>query len=177
MSAKLISVSLSHGRPRTEVRRPSDGGTPPLPVESAPTNDTKTGRVLPGNRLWKKREAKRADLVRRRKGISTLNPETCEPWLRPFVLEAVRYGLDLQARFDEPALARLIGDTADAHAIYKGLIALGSKGDTKALTEARGWLREHRACLRELAALAGLVTEKSNDEADAPWINGGGDTP
>lgn len=166
---KPIEINWSHGRPRTELRRPSDGGTGPLPAESAPMNDPETGHFPPGNRAWKRREVKRRELVRRKRGISTLNPAACEPWLRPHVEDGAAYGLDLQARFDRPALARLIGDTADAHTIYKALLALGVRGDGKALSEARAWLREHRSCLRELAALNGMVPADDGED-DAPWL-------
>lgn len=149
---KTLSVELSHGRPRAAHRRPSDGGSPAMPsVESAPMHDPVTGRFLPGNRAHRRR------LVRQhRAGIATMNPETCDAWLRPFVEDGGAHAVELARRFADPALARLIGATADAHAIWRALSALGAKGDTDAMHEARGWLREYRACMRELAVLAGL---------------------
>ena len=70
-NAKVVGIAWSHGRPRTELRRPSDGGTPALPetVETAAVRDPKTGQFLPGNR-----EARRRAVKTLAKGVSTLNP-------------------------------------------------------------------------------------------------------
>lgn len=165
---KPIGVNWSHGRPRSELRRRSDGGVPALPPKPPVVWDPESRKFAKGNQGWKIREAKRLELVRRKKGLSTLNPLTCEPWLQPFAAEAMTYALELQARFDDPALARLIGDTADSHAVYKGLVALGAKGDVKALAASLAWLREHRACLRELASLAAMNAGTPSGDA-APW--------
>lgn len=155
-----IEVNWSHGRPRCELRRPSDGGTPALPetVETAPVRDIKTGRWIKGNGAARHRSLKtRAD------GIATLNPSACEPWLRGSVEDGAAYAMELLTRFPDPALARLVGNTADAHTMYRALLSLAAKGDGsgKCLTEARGWLNEHRACLRELASLAGFAKKKA----------------
>jgi hypothetical protein len=154
MSAKPIEVNWSHDRPRVELRRPSDGGTPPMPAsaETAPIKDATTGRFVKGNQAHRRRSLKS-----KATGISTLNPATCASWLTPFVRDGVAYAMQLVGRFPDPALARLVGATCDAHVMYRALLGLAAQGDKQALGESRAWLREHRACLRELAALAGLV--------------------
>lgn len=149
---KPVGIAWSYGRPRVELRRPSDGGTPALPpasVDAEPMKDPKTGRFVVGNRAHRRRSLKAKS-----KGISTLNPERCESWLRPHVASGAAYGMVLAERFPDDALARLVGATADADTVYRALLALAAQGDGQALKEARGWLREHRACLRELATLA-----------------------
>jgi len=160
----MVAVNTSHGRPRVELRRPSDGGTPALPAteDAAPERDATSGRWVKGNRA-----ARRRTLKRLASGISTLNPTAVAPWLQPSVREGVSYAMELAARFPDPALARLVGAAADAHAVYRGLLAQGAAGDAQALTDARAWLREARATLRELCALAG-ITKPAEDEPD-PW--------
>lgn len=163
---KSVEVNLSHGRPRVELRRPSDGGTPPLPEPeaTAPTNDAKTGRFLPGNRAHRRRLLKT-----KQAGIATLDPARCASWLAPSVKDGASYAMTLMSRFPDPALARLVGATADAHVMARALLQLAATGDKDSLSEARSWLREHRACLRELAALAGLVAGEKDpvDPLDA----------
>ena len=88
------------------------------------------------------------------RGITTLNPASVPAWLRPHVEDGAEYGSDLLARFPDPCLARLVGDVADAHCVYRGLLALGAAGDVEALREARAWLREHRSALATLSGLA-----------------------
>lgn len=152
---KLVEINMSHGRPRVELRRPSDGGPPALPAaNAAPTNDAKTGRFLPGNRAHRLRSLKT-----KATGIAGLDPARCASWLSPYVRDGRDYAMTLVGRFPDPALARLVGSTCDAHVMYRALLGLAATGDKDALSESRSWLREHRACLRELAALAGLVSE------------------
>lgn len=155
---KALEINYSHGRPRVELRRPSDGGTPALPeaVDAAPTHDATTGRFLPGNRAHRLRALKS-----KQAGIATLDPARCASWLAPSVKDGAGYAMTLMSRFPDPALARLVGATADAHVMARALLQLAATGDKDALSEARAWLREHRACLRELAALAGLVTREA----------------
>ena len=160
--AAIVSVNASHGRPRVELRRPSDGGTPPLPptAPTVPFQDPVTGRITDG------REARRRRTVKARaKGVSTLNPERCEPWLAPHVRAGAAHGVELLGRFTDPALGALVGATADAHTVFRALLSQGAAGDAKALTEAKAWLREYRACMRELAALAGLVSGRADDDS------------
>lgn len=149
-------LEWSHGkvRPKTPRVLGHDAGVAPLPAEdadlSAPIKDAKTGRFLPGNRAHRRRRLKA-----KAKGITTLNPATCESWLAPHVTEGAAYGLELLARVEhDPVLARLAGDVADAHTVYRALLALAAKGDMDAFKEARAWLREHRSALATLAGLA-----------------------
>lgn len=164
--AAVVAVETSHGRPRVALRRPTDGGTPalPPPAEAAPERDTTTGRFVAGNRAGRRRTIKR--LAR---GISTLNPTAVAPWLQPSVREAIAHAVDLAERFPDPALTRLVGATADAHAVFRGLLVLGAQGDAKALAEAKAWLREYRASVRELAALAGVVASTKDDDDAGAW--------
>lgn len=163
-------LEWSHGRPRVTQRRPSDGGPPALPeaADPEPMKDATTGRFLPGNRAYRRRQVKE-----RARGIATLDPKRCASWLRPFVEGGASYGCDLLQRFPDPALARLVGDTADARTVYRALLHLAAQGDTEALKEARAWLREHRSCLSTLSALSGDGRAADGDEA-APWVTSEG---
>jgi hypothetical protein len=74
---------------------------------------------------------------------------------------------------ERPALFPLAGATADAHALYRAHVALAlATADTKErgqlMTEARGWLREHRSNLATLAALAGSIAIPT--PPDVPWL-------
>jgi hypothetical protein len=165
-------LEWSHGRARVTARRPSDGGPPALPPSdteaSAPMHDPKTGRFVPGNRAARRRQVKA-----RAKGISTLDPNRCASWLRPFVADGASYGVELLQRFSDPVLAKLVGDTADARTVYRALLHLAAQGDTEALKEARAWLREHRACISTLAALVkGIDDGHTADGDEAPWLVG-----
>ena len=144
---------------RVELRRPSDGGTPPMPAseDTAPINAPGTGLFVKGNRAYRRRALKS-----KATGIATLDPARCASWLSPYVLDGRHYGMTLLQRFPDPALARLVGATCDAHVMYRALLGLAATGDKDALSESRAWLREHRACLRELSALAPMVREQSN---------------
>lgn len=162
---KIVDIQFSHGRPRTELRRPTDGGTPPLPpaentVLAVPVQDVKTGRFLKGNQAGRRKRLKN-----KARGIHTLNPAKCESWLQPHVEAGLQHGLDLLARFTDPILAPLAGVAADALIVYRGLIALGASGDHIALREARAWAKEYRGYVRELCALAALQLEQDQKEA------------
>lgn len=166
-----IAVAVSHDRHRVELGNPQ-----PIPAERAvPFQDARTGRIVNGREAARRSAEKRRQLREIKaqgEGIATMNPETCPPWLREHVREAQPYALSLRTRFPDPALARLVGTTADAYVLYRAHAALGAKGDPRAMAEARAWLREHRASLRELAALAAVAREAA-DEADlsrAPWL-------
>lgn len=153
----MSGLEWSHGRRRPKSPRvlgkdaPVKALPPAESAETAPTNDPKTGRFLPGNRAHRRRQVKE-----KARGISTLNPERCQSWLSPHVRDGAVYGIELLRRFPDPALARLAGDVADAHTVYRALLALGAQGDVEALREARAWLREHRSAL---ATLSGLASE------------------
>ena len=149
-----IEVNWSHDRPRVELRRQSDGGVPPMPAsdESTPMHAPGTTRFAKGNQAYRRRMVKA-----KAEGIATLDPARCASWLSPFVRDGRDYAMQLVGRYPDAALARLVGATADAHCMYRALLGLAATGDKDALSESRAWLREHRACLRELAALAPLV--------------------
>ncbi len=165
MSAKPIAVTMSHDRLRVELARPSDGGVAlPESEESTPIHAPGTTRFGKGNRAWRRRALKV-----RQEGIAGLDPARCASWLSPFVKDGRAYALTLMSRFPDPALARLVGATCDASVMYRALLQLAAQGDKDALGESRAWLREHRACLRELAALAGMVSSEA-DGADVPWM-------
>jgi hypothetical protein len=75
---------------------------------------------------------------------------------------------------ERPALFPLAGDCADAHALYRGLLSLAlasedAKERAALLTEARGWLREHRTSLATLSALAGDIELPPPGDA-TPWL-------
>lgn len=146
-----VTVEWSHGRPRVTSRRPSDGGPPSLPASelSGPVRDPETGRWAKGNRAWRRRVVK-AHAAQ----LAALDPRTCAAWLRPHVEDGAEYACELAMRFSDPALARLVLDTAAARVAYNALLGLAGQGDGEALKEARAWLREHRACLTTLTALA-----------------------
>jgi hypothetical protein len=90
-----------------------------------------------------------------------MNPATVPSWMRPHVVLGAPYTLALLAMLDgKPALHALAGDASDAHVMYRATLALGIQSEhpkerASLLSEARGWLREHRAALATLSALAG----------------------
>lgn len=163
-----LDIEWSHKRPRTTVR--VEGVTPIASGDAVPMNDPKTGRFVPGNRAHRRRQ-----LAQRAKGIATLNPDRVPTWLRPYVEQGAAYVVALLAMLGErPALHPLAGDTADAHTLYRAVLALAVEAeDAKAraslMAEARGWLREHRTSLATLAALAGGL-ELPPGPADTPWL-------
>lgn len=160
----IIGVAWSHGRPRTELRRPSDGGTPtiaPETVDTVPVRDPKTGRWTAGNQA-----ARRQTVKRLAEGIATLNPAACPPWMRSHVAEGAAYAMTLLGRYPDPALARLVGTTVDTWVVSRALLSLGAGGDEKALKEARMWSSEHRACLRELASLGAIAKKATSDDSN-----------
>jgi hypothetical protein len=150
-SAKL---EWSHGRIRPIVR--ADESTPIALELSGPINDERSGRFLPGNRAYRLRSLKA-----KAEGLATLDPNKCASWLRPFVELGRSYVVTLLSALEDKALLHpLAGDVADAHTMYRATLALaGSTDDPKErnslMSEARGWLREHRAAFATLCALAG----------------------
>ena len=167
------TLEWSNGRVRVRLRRPTDGGPPPLPesTESTPIHTPGTHRFGEGNQAWRRREVKR-----RARGITTLDPARCDSWISPFVREGASHGVELLGRFADPALSRLVGSTADALTVFRALLCLAAQGDTEALKESRAWLREYRSCLSTLSALsAGGHTEDGAD--DAPWLETEGEVP
>jgi hypothetical protein len=117
--------------------------------------DAATGRFVKGNRAHRRRQLKV-----RAEGISTLNPAKVPTWMRPHVETGAPYTCALLGMLEgKPALFPLAGDCSDAHVMYRALLALALDADPKdrgsLLSEARGWLREHRTALATLSALAG----------------------
>ena len=163
-----VSLEQSHGKPRLTVRADE---VPALPAADAvPMQDAKTGRFLKGNRAHRRRQLKsRAD------GLSTLNPARVPSWMRPHVEQGASYIVALLGMLEKkPALHPLAGDVADAHAMYRALMTLALaaehvKDRMALLTEARGWLREHRTSLATLSALAGDMKLPTPDDA-TPWL-------
>jgi hypothetical protein len=149
-----VALEWSHHRVRTTTRADE---VPALPaVEAAPMNDPVTGRFVPRNRAYRRRQLKA-----RAEGIATLNPATAPSWMRPHIDQGRSYVLALLAMLEgKPALHPLAGDCADAHTLYRALLALALATESaeeraSLLTEARGWLKEHRTALATLSKLAG----------------------
>lgn len=167
-------LEWSHGRARITQVRPSDGGPPALPEAgpAEPMQDAKTGRFVPGNRAYRRRQVRE-----RAKGIATLDPKRCASWLKPFVDGGATHGLELLQRFTDPALTKLVGNVADAHTVYRALLHLAAQGDTEALKESRAWLREYRSCLSTLSALSGGGHAGADGADDAPWVTSTEATP
>ena len=166
-----LALETSHGRTRSVVRV-DEGATLPESVESAPTNDPTTGRFLLGNRAYRRRQ-----LRARAEGIATMNPARVPTWMRPHVEHGRPYTAALLALLDgKPALHPLAGDVADAHVMYRATLALALEAeDGKAraalMSEARGWLREHRASLATLSAIAGDIRLPAPDvDPLAKWM-------
>ena len=152
-----MTLEWSHGKRRATARTAAGDvpALPPVAEDPSPTTDPKTGRFLPGNRMHRRRQVKE-----RARGIATLNPKACPSWLSPFVADGVRLAGEFAQRFpDDPALRPLLGAAVDSWVVYRALLALGAQGDGQALSEARAWLREHRAAIATLAALAGEVKQ------------------
>lgn len=158
----MSGLEWSHGkrRPKTARLAGNDEGVKQLPAsdDAEPIKDKKTGRFVVGNRAYRRRVLKS-----KAQGITTLNPSSCAAWLRPHVEGGRSYGMELLARFPDPATARLVGDIADAHTVYRGLLAQAAQGDTEALREARAWMTAHRTALATLAGLAGESTSQDDD--------------
>ncbi len=97
-------------------------------------------------------------------GIVTINPATAPSWLRAPAEQGAAYVADLLALLQgKDVLHHLAGDVADAHTMYRAALALAvraknPKKRTAYMSEARGWLREHRTALATLSALAGDLT-------------------
>ncbi len=164
---KPIEVNWSHDRPRVELGRASHGAVSPMPLstESTPVHEPGTTKFGKGNQAYRRRMVKR-----KANGIATLDPARCASWLTPFVKDGQRYAAELMGRYPDPALARLVGATCDAHTMSRALLSLAAQNDKDALGESRAWLREHRACLRELAALAGMVGGAGAPADPTPWL-------
>lgn len=149
----------SHEKPRVETPRVRADAKHGVGVEglpesapSAPIKDARTGRFLPGNNAWRRRQAKALAQL----DLAGLNPATCEPWMRPFAEMAIEHASNIAGELGVASamLSGLACDTAAACAVFRALLKLGSEGDKKALKEARAWMREHRLNVIALKALA-----------------------
>ena len=123
-----------------------------------PKRDGK-GRFAQGNTASKLRVLKGSA-----KNLIGLVPSEVVPWLRPFVVIANQDASKLVSQHgieDDIALMRLADATASAYAVFRGLLALGAKGDKEALSEAKAWLREHR---QSVLTLKGESREKAPEE-------------
>jgi hypothetical protein len=163
-----MPLEWSHGRRRPTARTAAGDAVPALPPkteDAAPYKDPKTGRWLKGNGAARRRQVKS-----RAKGIATLNPSHVPSWLTPHVTAGVAMLGELVHRFpDDAALRPLIGAAVDAWTVYRALLVLGVNGDGDALKESRAWLREHRAAMATISALAGELGDV-NAAADQPWM-------
>ena len=179
MTKRRIGLERSHGLLRTRVPNLGLVSPPKLSAPTATDHEKVTGRFAKGNAAAKRRTVKAAAPI-----IVGLDPEQCEPWLAPFARLAGEHAANLvgELGIDSNILSGLAIDTAAAMAIYRGLLSLGAKGDTKALSEARAWLREARQNVITLASLAKGQTvpdESGLSEADkakariATMANGG----
>ena len=171
-----INLEMSHDRVRAIVRAdevpPMSAPAAPALHEELPPGSPKTAgrKFAKGNRgrlIRQRQEQARA----RAEGIATLNPNGAPSWLRPYIEVGAPYIAALLAVLKgRPELHPLAGDTADAHVMYRACLALATQAeDAKAraslMTEARGWLREHRTALATLSALAGGMVPSVEDFA------------
>jgi hypothetical protein len=172
--ASGVTLEQSHGKPRLTVRVDE---VPPLPSSDAPPiHASGSKRFAKGNQAWRLRS-----LRRRADGLSTLNPARCPAWMRPHVEAGAPYTVALLAMLEgKPALHPLAGDVADAHCMYRALMALALEAESAKdrgalLAEARGWLREHRTALATLSALAGdMKLPLPPDGTGTPWLEASG---
>ena len=164
------ALEWSHGKPRSTVRVDEVPALPTAPAE--PFQDATTGRFLKGNRA-----ARRRQLKVRAEGIATLDPSRAPSWMIPHIAHGKPYiGALLTTLEGRPALHPLAGDCADAHVMYRALLALAlatddAKERASLLSEARGWLREHRTTLATIASLAGDIQPPTPDAT--PWLEAG----
>ena len=173
-------LETSHGKERPALPRVGVRGgdvrdeLPPAPTGNAAADrDARTGRFSRGNTASRRRRAKALA-----KALPGLDPSKCEPWLQPFARLAVDHAAQLVADLpvQSAGLNALASDAAAALGVFRALVALGSQGDRRALTEARAWLREHRQSMIALTALARDASAKRED-VDAPWLVPASDPP
>lgn len=165
---KGIALEQSHDRARLVVRvkavpplaaPPAPALHEPLPPGSPPTPGRKFAKDNQGRKLRQAKEQAKA----RAEGIATLNPATAPAWLRPHIEHGAPYvGALVGMLVGKPALHPLAGDCADAHVMYRAMLGLAAQADdpkssAALMSEARGWLREHRTALATLSALAGAL--------------------
>lgn len=152
-----MTVEKSHGKRRPRTPRPGEHAMTAATVSAGPFKDASTGRFLPGN------QAARLGALKRVRSLVTLNPAACAPWVRPFVVRAHTEVLELVAEMGAEGSASLSGfaeDAADAHAMYRALMAIAlaegtdPKVASEARSEARAWMKEHRQSVLSLRAEA-----------------------
>jgi hypothetical protein len=149
---KRSGFNRDKGKLRTRVPNLGLIDPPELSAKTATDHEARTGRFAKGNRAAKRRTMKASAPI-----IVGLDPDNCEPWLRPFAKLAGEHAAALvgEMRIESNTLSGLAIDTAAAMAIYRGLLSLGAQGDRKALAEARAWLRETRQNIITLTSLVG----------------------
>lgn len=170
------ALEWSHNRVRQAIRT-DEGGPMPDAEQSGPMNDPATGQFVKGNRAYRRRQLKQ-----RAEGIATLNPAKAPSWMRPHLETGAPYIVALLGMLDgKPALHPLAGDCADAHVMYRACLALAleaaeARERASLMSEARGWLREHRTALATLSALAGgmKLPEPDPHESLVRALKGGG---
>jgi hypothetical protein len=174
-----LALEFSHERVRATTRAAEVKDSPA--AQPAPALHAEKGTRSPGgnpgrpfakgNKGRQLRADKERELKGQTQGIASLNPTTAPVWLRPHVETGMPYILALLALLEgKPALHALAGDCADAHVMYRATLALATtaedtRGRAKLMSEARGWLREHRTALATLCALAGALTLPEPDAA------------
>ncbi len=144
-----ITIEQSKGRARAVLR----GEPIALPASAPEPARDERGRVLPGNKLARRKGLKkRADA----NGLTTVNPDACPPWLEPHARIGARYAVALADRFDahnDPLTLALIGHAANAKTAADAFYSLGAAGDQDAWKLSLKWAQEHRLLAVTLSAL------------------------
>ncbi len=167
-----MTVEKSHGKRRPRAPRPGEHAEIRNAVLAAPLRDPVTGHFLRGNKAGRLRTLKSLGT------LATLDPAACAAWVRPYVelvqVEASALVEETGAEESE-SLKGFAVAAADAHAMYRALMAIALAPDTpadkatEARSEARAWLKEHRQSLLSLRAEARAgVPERPEEPHDLP---------
>ena len=126
-----MSVESSHGKRRPRAPRPGEHAEIRNAVLAAPLRDPATGHFLPGNKAGRLRTLKSLGT------LATLDPTQCAAWVRPYVelvqMEASALVEESGAE-DSESLKGFAVAAADAHAMYRALMAIALAPETAALT-------------------------------------------
>ncbi len=171
-----MSIETSQGKRRPRVPRPGERALVLATVLAGPYKDPVTGQFLPGNQASRLRALKTAGK------LTTLNPEVCAPWARPYIelaqSEASELVVEVGAE-ETPSLRAFAEDAATAVAMHRAFMAIALAPDTDektkaaALSEARMWLKERRQSLLSLRAEARAAMPERGTiggASDAPWL-------